>query len=192
MCHRYPLPARETPEKSMERREMASKSGIFRSFTGTFSGSRREESESEPRGEIVAEKIQDVMTREPATVTAEDTALDAAKAMRDGDFGAVVVVNDGGEARGILTDRDIVVRCIADDKLPAETKVSEVFTTEPTTLSPEDSLDDAVDSLREANVRRLPVVEDGRVVGIVSIGDLAEARDEKSALADISSAAPNN
>jgi CBS domain-containing protein len=103
-----------------------------------------------------------------------------------------VVVNDGGEARGILTDRDIVVRCIADDKIPAETKVSEVFTTEPTTLSPVDSLDDAVDSLREANVRRLPVVEDGRVVGIVSIGDLAEARDEKSALADISSAAPNH
>jgi CBS domain-containing protein len=192
MCHRYPLPARETPEKSMERRQMASKSGIFRSFTGTFSGSRREESESEPRGEIVAEKIQDVMTKSPATVTAEDTVLDAAKAMRDGDFGAIVVVNDGGEARGILTDRDIVVRCIADDKVPGETKVSEVFTTEPTTLSPEDSLDDAVDALREANVRRLPVVEDGRVVGIVSIGDLAEARDEKSALADISSAAPNN
>ena len=140
----------------------------------------------------MAEKLQDVMTKDPATVTAEDTALDAAKAMRDGDFGAIVVVNEGGEARGILTDRDIVVRCVADDKIPAETKVSEIFTTEPTTLSPDDSLDAAVDSLRAANVRRLPVVADGRVVGIVSIGDLAEARDEKSALADISSAAPNN
>ena len=140
----------------------------------------------------MAENIQEVMTRDPATVTGDDTALDAAKAMRDGDFGAIVVVGDGGEVRGILTDRDIVVRCIADEKIPAETKVSEVFTTEPTTLSADDSLDAAVDALRRANVRRLPVVEDGRVVGIVSIGDLAEARDEKSALADISSAAPNN
>ena len=118
--------------------------------------------------------------------------VEPAKAMRDGDFGAIVVVNEGGEPRGILTDRDIVVRCVADDKIHAETPVSEVFTTEPTTLSPDDSLDDAVDALRAANVRRLPVVDDGRVVGIVSIGDLAEARDEKSALADISSAAPNN
>jgi CBS domain-containing protein len=140
----------------------------------------------------MAEQIREVMTKDPATVTGEDTVLDAAKAMRDGDFGAIVVVNDGGEPRGILTDRDIVVRCIADDKIPAGTKVGEAFTTEPTTLSPDQSLDDAVDALRESNVRRLPVVEDGRVVGIISIGDLAEARDEKSALADISSAAPNN
>jgi CBS domain-containing protein len=140
----------------------------------------------------VAEKIADVMTKDPATCSTEDTALDAARAMRDGDFGAVVVVNEAGEVRGILTDRDIVVRGVAEEKIPAETTVSEVFTTEPTTLSPDDSLDDAVEALRGANVRRLPVVDDGRVVGIVSIGDLAEARDEKSALADISAAPPNN
>jgi CBS domain-containing protein len=140
----------------------------------------------------VADRIGDVMTKEPATFTTDDTALDAARAMRDGDFGAVVVVGDGGEVRGILTDRDLVVRCVAEEKAPAETKVSEVFTTEPATLSPDDSLDDAVQALRDAHVRRLPVVEDGRVTGIVSIGDLAEARDERSALADISSAPPNN
>lgn len=140
----------------------------------------------------MAEKIRDVMTRDPAACRTDDAALDAARAMRDGDFGAVVVVNDAGQVRGILTDRDIVVRCVAEGRIPAETKISEVFTTEPTTLSPDDSLDDAVQALREAHVRRLPVVEDGRVVGIVSIGDLAKARDEKSALADISAAAPNN
>jgi CBS domain-containing protein len=140
----------------------------------------------------VAEKIREVMTGEPATCTPEGTALDAARAMKDGDFGAVVIVTDTGEVRGILTDRDIVVRCVAEGKVPAETTIGEVFTTEPATLSPEDSLDEAVDALRESHVRRLPVVEDGRVVGIVSIGDLAEARDEKSALADISAAAPNN
>lgn len=141
----------------------------------------------------MAEKIRDVMTKDPATCRTDDTASDAARAMRDGDFGAVVVVAPQDEqVRGIVTDRDIVVRAVAEGKTPSETKISEIFTTEPTTLSPDDSLDDAVQALREAHVRRLPVVEDGQVVGILSIGDLAEARDEKSALADISGAAPNN
>lgn len=140
----------------------------------------------------MAEKIRDVMTKDPATCRTEDTALDAARAMRDGDFGSIVVVDESGDVRGILTDRDIVVRCVAEASIPAETKISEIFTTEPTTLSPQDSIDDAVQALRDSHVRRLPVVEDGRVVGIVSIGDLAEARDEESALADISAAPPNN
>jgi CBS domain-containing protein len=139
----------------------------------------------------MTEKIRDVMTPKPATVEPGDKVSDAAKAMRDGDFGAVVVVaND--QVRGILTDRDIVVRAIAEGKDPATTQVEEVFTTDPTTLSPDDDIDDAVSALRDANVRRLPVVEDSQIVGIVSIGDLAVARDEKSALADISAASPNN
>lgn len=136
--------------------------------------------------------IRDVMTKDPATLTTEDTAREAARTMSEGDFGAVVVVNDDGQVRGIVTDRDIVVRAVAEEKDPSQTPIGEIFTTEPTTLSPDDSLDDAVDALREAHVRRLPVVDDSKVVGIVSIGDLAEARDEKSALADISAAAPNN
>jgi CBS domain-containing protein len=141
----------------------------------------------------VAEKIRDVMTKDPATCRTDDTALDAARAMSKGDFGAVVVVApQSEEVRGIVTDRDIVVRAVAEGKSPPQTKISEIFTTEPTTLSPEDSLDRAVDALRDAHVRRLPVVEDSHVVGIVSIGDLAEARDERSALADISAAPPNN
>jgi CBS domain-containing protein len=137
-------------------------------------------------------EIRDVMTPEPATCRPEDSVLDAALAMSKGDFGALVVAGEEGDVRGIVTDRDIVVRGVAEGKEPAATRISEVFTTEPTTLSPEDSLDDAVTALRESHVRRLPVVEDSQVVGIVSIGDLAEARDEKSALADISAAAPNN
>jgi CBS domain-containing protein len=140
----------------------------------------------------MAESIRDVMTRDPATFRTDETALEAAKAMSEGDFGAVVVVGDNDEVRGILTDRDIVVRIVSEGKDPSSTPISAAFTTEPTTLSPEDSLDDAVDALRSAHVRRLPVVEGSKVVGIVSIGDLAEARDEKSALADISAAAPNN
>jgi CBS domain-containing protein len=137
--------------------------------------------------------IREVMTPDPARVKPDDLLIDAAKAMSRGDFGAVVVVDDeGGNVRGILTDRDIVIRAVAESKDPGSTVVREVFTTEPTTLSPDDSLDQAVDALRESHVRRLPVVEGSEVVGIVSIGDLAQARDEKSALADISAAEPNN
>ena len=139
----------------------------------------------------MATSLREVMTPNPATCTPSDTVLDAAKAMREGDFGAVVVTEEGG-VRGILTDRDIVVRTVAEGREPASTEVREAFTTEPTTLSPGDSLDQAVDALREAHVRRLPVVDGSEVVGIVSIGDLAQARDEKSALADISAAEPNN
>jgi CBS domain-containing protein len=79
----------------------------------------------------------------PATCGPSDTVLDAAKAMSEGDFGAVVVTEEGG-VRGILTDRDIVVRAVAEGKDPATTEIHEAFTTEPTTLSPDDSLDQAV------------------------------------------------
>ena len=139
----------------------------------------------------MAESIREVMTPDPATCSPSDSALDAARAMSKGDFGAVVV-EDGGEIRGILTDRDIVVRAVAAGEDPATTQIREICTTEPTTLSPDDSLDEAVEALRASHVRRLPVVEESHVVGIVSIGDLAQARDERSALADISAAAPNN
>jgi CBS domain-containing protein len=139
----------------------------------------------------MSETISEVMTRDPATCDAEDTAAEAAKAMRDGDFGAVVVL-EGGDVRGILTDRDIVVRGIAEERDPKSIRVGEISTTNPATLSPQDSVERAVEVLRDAHVRRLPVVEGGDVVGIVSIGDLAEDRDGRSALAEISSAPPNN
>ena len=139
----------------------------------------------------MADTIRDVMTTDPATCEPGDNVTDAAKAMSKGDFGAVVVC-ENDQVRGILTDRDIVVRVVAEGKDPDATEVREVFTTDPTTLSPADSLDDAVSAMRESNVRRLPVLEGSTVAGIISIGDLAVARDEKSALADISAASPNN
>ena len=140
----------------------------------------------------MAESIREVMTPDPTTCRPSDSAFDAARVMSEGDFGAVVIAEDGGEVRGIVTDRDIVVRAVAEGRDPKSTEIGEILTTDPTTLSPDQSLDDAVNSLRDSHVRRLPVVDGSKVVGIVSIGDLAQARDEKSALADISAAAPNN
>jgi CBS domain-containing protein len=139
----------------------------------------------------MAETVRELMTSDPTTFEKSSTIADAARAMRDGDFGAVIVT-DGGSVRGIVTDRDIVVRAIADGRDPDSTQLDEVLSEELETLSPDDSIDDAVAKVRAADVRRLPVVEDGRAVGIVSLGDLAVERDADSALAEISAAAPNN
>ncbi|HKG36531.1 MAG TPA: CBS domain-containing protein [Solirubrobacterales bacterium] len=140
----------------------------------------------------MADKVSEVMTRDPATCNADDTAVDAGKAMRDGDFGAVIVTQ-GDSVHGILTDRDIVVRAVAEGRDPSSTRIGDICTANPTTLSADDDIDAAIARIREEDVRRLPVVDEGGTpVGIVSLGDLAVERDEDSALADISAASPNN
>ena len=131
------------------------------------------------------------MTRDPRTVNASDTIVDAARVMNESDIGDVIVV-DGDEVTSIVTDRDIVVRAIAEGRDPASTSVSDVCTKTLETIEPGDSVDDALKKMREADIRRLPVVQDGRPVGIVSLGDLAVEREPDSTLADISAASPDN
>ncbi|MDQ3945770.1 MAG: CBS domain-containing protein [Actinomycetota bacterium] len=139
----------------------------------------------------MTQSIREVMAKDPVTVTADATVLDAARCMRDRDIGDVMIV-DGDRVTGILTDRDIVVRAIAEGRDPATSRVAEVASMDLVTLSPEDSFDQAVKLMRQHDIRRLPIVENGRPVGIVSIGDLAMERDRDSVLGDISSAPPNN
>jgi CBS domain-containing protein len=139
----------------------------------------------------MAQSIREVMTADPRTVEANATLVDAAREMRDGDVGSLIVVDDGSVA-GIVTDRDIVVRAIADGKDPGSTRVSEVATMNPTTLTVDQSVDDAIRVMREQDIRRIPVVQDGRPAGIVSLGDLAIERDTGSVLADIASEPANN
>jgi CBS domain-containing protein len=139
----------------------------------------------------MTQSIREVMTKDPVTLPADRSVLDAARCMRDSDIGDVIIVQ-GDRVAGILTDRDIVVRAVAEGRDPAQTKVAEVATMDPATVAPDDSIDDAIRIMRERNIRRLPVVENGRPVGVVTIGDLAMERDRNSALADISAAPPNN
>lgn len=139
----------------------------------------------------MAQSIREVMTENPECVTHDTTVADAAKLMRDKDFGGVVC-QKGDEIHGFLTDRDIAVRVVAEGKDPTSTTVGEVASTDLHTLGPDDSVDDAIAIVREHNIRRVPVIEGARPVGIVSIGDLALERDTDSALADLSGAAPNN
>lgn len=135
--------------------------------------------------------IREVMTENPSTVEASAKLTEAAQLMAKEDIGDVLVV-ENGELQGIVTDRDIVVKAIAEGSTPDDTSVREVATTDVATVGPDDTIDDAVAIVREKNVRRVPVVEDGRPVGIVSLGDLAQHVDDDSALADISAASPNN
>jgi CBS domain-containing protein len=138
----------------------------------------------------MVQRIRDVMTADPATLPEDATVADAARNMRDEDIGDVLVVKEG-ELTAIVTDRDIAVRVVAEDRPPAETRLGEIASKELATLSPEDAVTDAVRIMREKALRRVPVVEDGRPVGVVSIGDLAVERDTDSALADISASEPN-
>jgi CBS domain-containing protein len=138
----------------------------------------------------MANTVEQIMTHDPRTVDASDPVVEAARQMRDGDVGDVIVTQDG-QVTGIVTDRDIVVRAVADGRAPDSTPVSEVATSDLQALEPSQSVDEAVQAMREHDIRRLPVVDGGRPVGIVSLGDLAVERDPDSALADISAASPD-
>ena len=139
----------------------------------------------------MAQSIREIMTADPRTVEPSATLTEAARAMRDDDVGAVLVV-DGGTLAGIVTDRDIAVRAVADGADPESTRVSDVCSTDVATLTVDQTVDDAIRLVREQDVRRIPVLQDGRPAGIVTIGDLAIERDTDSALADISSEPANN
>jgi CBS domain-containing protein len=132
------------------------------------------------------------MTSNPRTLDASETIRTAARVMRDEDIGAVIVT-EGDRVRGIVTDRDIVVRAVAEGADAAKTTLGDIASSDIETVTPETSVEDAIEIMRMKAIRRLPVVDgDGRPVGIVSIGDLALERDRDSALADISAAPPNS
>ena len=139
----------------------------------------------------MAQSIREVMTTNPECVSGDTPVADAAKLMRDKDFGGVLCLDDD-QVSGFLTDRDIALRVVAEGKNPESTTVRDVATTDLHTLSPDDSVEDAIELVRKHNVRRVPVIEGAKPVGIVSIGDLALERDKESALADMSGAPANN
>ncbi len=133
-------------------------------------------------------KVRDLMTSNPAVVKPDDPAAQAAVLMRQEDCGAIPVVADG-KLVGIITDRDIVVRAVAVGKEPKSTPVSALMSADPITLSPDADADDAEKLMAERQVRRLPVVEDGHLVGIVVTAHLARrgsARDIGETIKEIS------
>ncbi len=139
----------------------------------------------------MAQRVRDVMTH-PAKTVAPDTDLPTvARLMRDEDIGAVVVA-EGRGIKGVVTDRDLVVRGLAAQGHVEDTKIGSLCSSEVTTVKPDDELSTATRLMRERSIRRLPVVEGDDVVGMLAIGDLAIERDDGSVLSDISAAEPNN
>src|SRR5215210_4598041 len=138
----------------------------------------------------MAQTVEEIMTTNPRTVNVDDTIKDAAGVMRDSDIGDVIVIEDG-QVTGILTDRDVVVRAVAEGRDAESTPVSEICSAGIRTIEPDASVDDALRMMRDEDIRRLPVVKNSRPVGIVSLGDLAVEREPDSTLADISAAAPD-
>ncbi|MFE0107037.1 CBS domain-containing protein [Streptomyces sp. NPDC059009] len=137
----------------------------------------------------MAEFVRDVMTSGVVAVRPDASLVEAAQLMRAQDIGDVLVAAEG-QVIGVLTDRDITLRAVADGADPLTVSAHAVCSPNPVVVGPDDAVATAVTLMRDHAVRRLPVVVDGEAVGMVSLGDLALARDPGSALADISGATP--
>lgn len=126
----------------------------------------------------MAKSIRDTMTVDPRSITPNDQIVEAARLMRDENVGSLPV-SDEGRLVGMLTDRDIAVRVVAEGKRPEATTVGEVFSRNPVAARPDQDLDEALQLMAQHQVRRLPVVEDDRLVGILAQADVALEEKEK-------------
>jgi CBS domain-containing protein len=135
--------------------------------------------------------VDEIMTRDVVQLQVDITLDEVARVMRDEDIGDVVVI-DNDRLVGVVTDRDIVVRAVADGVAPDQATLGSVATRNPVTVRPDAPAQEAALLMREHAVRRLLVCDDAGLVGIVSLGDLAIDVDPGSVLGGISAAAPNN
>ncbi|MET9297100.1 CBS domain-containing protein [Streptomyces sp. NPDC003077] len=134
--------------------------------------------------------VRDIMTSAPVTVEPQTSVEAVARQMRDQNIGAVLVA-EGDKLRGLVSDRDLVVRAVADGSDTKKTTVGSVCSSDLVTVGPDEDLKRAAQVMREHSVRRVPVVDGGQAVGVVSLGDLAMEKDPGSALGDISAAKSN-
>jgi CBS domain-containing protein len=135
-------------------------------------------------------KVRDIMWSAPVCMAPGESVSAAARAMKQHGIGTVLVLTDG-RLSGLVTDRDITVRVLAENRDPQTTRVGEICSSELVVLGPDDDVEQAIRLVRERAVRRIPVLADGTPVGVVSIGDLAPDKDATSALSGVSSAPPN-
>ena len=129
-------------------------------------------------------KVKDIMSTPALSVSEYTDIFHISKLMKENDVGVIPVCGKNGEIMGVVTDRDIVLRVIGEEKMPDTVTAKEVMTTEVTTVSPMTDLDDASRIMAEIKVRRLPVVEDSELVGIVTLGDLSQSLDYSIEISD--------
>ncbi len=123
--------------------------------------------------------VRDIMTKNVDCCTEQDNIYEAALKMKQDDVGMIPVLDSNQSLIGVITDRDIVIRCVAE-KRPNSTKITDVISTHLVTGSPDMSIDDIEELMASEQIRRIPIVENNRLVGIVSLGDLAVRRETDS------------
>jgi CBS domain-containing protein len=116
----------------------------------------------------------DIMTGDATCANVDETLADAARKMRDLDVGALPICGEDNRLKGMITDRDIVVKCIADGANPQTVTVGELADGKPVTIGADDSVEEALHTMTEHSVRRLPVIDGHDLVGIVSQADIAK------------------
>ncbi|MDX6247750.1 MAG: hypothetical protein QOF10_1110 [Kribbellaceae bacterium] len=122
----------------------------------------------------------EIMTPGAECVGENETLVDAARKMRDLDVGALPICGEDNRLKGVLTDRDIVVRCIAEGGDPATTVAGQLAQGKPVTIGADDSIEEALRTMTEHKVRRLPVIDGHDLVGMISLADIARALPEEA------------
>src|SRR2546421_10099140 len=139
----------------------------------------------------MAQMVRDVMTKDPVSMSSDKSVADAAKAMSDLRIGSVVVM-EKDKPCGIVTDRDITVRAVATGSDPSKTRLSDICTRSLAAVRPDQSLDDAIQVMKSHDVKRVVVMTDSKLEGIVTLGDLAARNEDRDVQDDLSPAAPNH
>ncbi len=119
--------------------------------------------------------VEELMNKSVVSVPPEETASLAARLLQRHNIGALPVCGEDGRLKGIVTDRDIVTRCIAVEDEPGETQVKDIMSRSVMTARPNEDIREAVSRMAEKQIRRLPVVQEGKLVGMLSLGDIAKA-----------------
>ncbi|HUR36664.1 MAG TPA: CBS domain-containing protein [Terriglobales bacterium] len=135
-------------------------------------------------------KVRELMTPNPSSADPETTVEEIATLMKEEDVGCIPILDEDGKVAGVITDRDIVVRCIAEGQDPSECRADDIISPQSVTISPDAEANEAARIMAERQIRRLPVVEDDQLVGMLSLGDVAvKAHDDRmsgSVLEDVS------
>ncbi|HEX9362723.1 MAG TPA: CBS domain-containing protein [Candidatus Dormibacteraeota bacterium] len=135
--------------------------------------------------------VRDVMTKDPVALSSDSSVTEAAKAMKDFRIGSVVVM-EKDKPYGIVTDRDITVRAVATGSDPAKTTLAEICSHDLAAVRPDQSVEDAIQVMKSHDVKRVVVMTDSKLEGIVSLGDLASRGVDEDVQDDLSRAEPNN
>jgi CBS domain-containing protein len=135
-------------------------------------------------------KMRDIMSPAPVCMAAGESMSAAARAMKEHGTGTVLVLSDG-RLSGLVTDRDIMIRVLAENYDPLTTRVGDICSGDLVTLGPDDEVEQAIQLARERAVRRIPVLADGAAVGMVYVGDLAPECEERSTGSGLLTAAPD-